>query len=100
MARKLGEGNYGIVVKGTLLERSHDNSTYSRQPVAIKMLKSWNTVQAKALLSELKILTYVGKHNNVVSLVGAITDFENYEERKNKSFYAQTCILNCSSWKY
>ncbi|CAG7729679.1 unnamed protein product, partial [Allacma fusca] len=34
---------------------------------------------AKALLDELKILTYVGKHEHVVSLVGAIT---NIDERK------------------
>ncbi|CAG7639470.1 unnamed protein product, partial [Allacma fusca] len=44
--------------------------------VAIKTLKTWNTSQAKALLDELKILSYVGKNDHVVSLVGAITNID------------------------
>lgn len=59
-----------------------EDSTGNRSPngsgeeveVAVKMLKHYATMeQLKSLLSELKILTYVGAHVNTVNLLGACT---------------------------
>ncbi|CAG7816765.1 unnamed protein product [Allacma fusca] len=60
----LGIGAYGKVVKGL----------YGTSVVAIKTLKKTADVgYLKALLSELKIMSFVGRHSNVVNLLGAST---------------------------
>jgi serine/threonine protein kinase len=62
----LGSGAFGVVYKGTVLK---ENDAYE---VAVKMLKQNMTVQYfKALMDELKIMAYIGKHPNVVRLVGS-----------------------------
>ena len=50
--------------------------TYQGSPVAIKMLKTkvnQNAEYLRALLGELKVMSYLGSHPNLVALVGAIT---------------------------
>ncbi|CAG7721035.1 unnamed protein product [Allacma fusca] len=60
----LGSGAYGKVVKGR----------YGVMDVAIKTVKkSAAGGYLKALLSELKIMSYVGRHPNIVNLLGACT---------------------------
>ena len=62
----LGSGAFGQVVKGT----------YHERPVAIKMLKSnasSNADYLRSLLGELKVMSYLGSHPNLVGLVGAVT---------------------------
>ena len=62
----LGSGAFGQVVKGT-----HRGSQ-----VAIKMLKrnaSSNVDCLRSLLGELKVMTCLGSHPNLVGLIGAIT---------------------------
>jgi len=62
----LGAGEFGVVVKG--------NVKNIRQSVAIKTIRA-NTEAPyfKALLSELKILQYIGSHPHIVNLIGACT---------------------------
>lgn len=65
----LGKGQFGKVLKGVYHE-----DIGKKTDVAVKTLKTKNDVSAlKSLLSELKIMATVGKHVNVVNLVGACT---------------------------
>lgn len=53
-----------------------------RQSVAVKVLKSTVEIEDfKSFLTELKIMAYIGKHPNIVSLVAACT--QNIEQRQN-----------------
>ncbi|KAL9955870.1 hypothetical protein ACROYT_G037263 [Oculina patagonica] len=68
-AEKLGGGEFGIVNKGIYL-RTDGNEL----PVAVKTLKDNNDQQQRlALIKELETLIRVGRHPNIVSLVGACT---------------------------
>lgn len=64
----LGEGAFGLVLKGKL------NSAYT---VAVKTLRSSQATQndsyLRALLSEIKVLQHVGKHENIVNMIGCHT---------------------------
>ena len=61
----MGDGQFGQVLRGTL----------GKAPVAIKTVKKCvDIMYVKALLSELKIMCYVGRHENIVSLIGACTE--------------------------
>lgn len=64
----LGQGEFGIVLKGKVIP--NENQSYT---VAIKTLKTRDMHHFKALLSELKIMIYIGYHKNIVRLVGAVT---------------------------
>ncbi len=60
----LGKGAYGIVYKGL----------YRDAPVAVKCVPTGvQKLYIKSLLSELKLMTCVQGHGNVISLVGANT---------------------------
>lgn len=62
----LGSGEFGLVLKGT----------YGGQDVAVKTLKPESTKgDLKSLLSEVKVLVYTGKHENIVQLIGAVTKY-------------------------
>ncbi|KAM9728612.1 platelet-derived growth factor receptor beta-like isoform 2-T3 [Menidia menidia] len=65
----LGSGAFGRVVEATVsgLIDSHSSSK-----VAVKMVKSRSDA-AQSLMSELKLLVYIGPHLNVVNLLGACT---------------------------
>lgn len=61
----LGDGQFGCVKKGRV----------GKAPVAIKTIKkSADISYMKALLSELKIMCYVGRHDYILSLIGACTE--------------------------
>ncbi|CAG7719737.1 unnamed protein product [Allacma fusca] len=66
---KLGEGTYGIVFKGCLVESP--NGTVAVKTVRSEVDKS----VLLALLSELKVMIYLGQNENIVRLVGACTEF-------------------------
>lgn len=51
-----------------------NNSEGKGVEVAVKMCQPGSITALKGLLSEIKILSYLGKHENVVSLIGAHTD--------------------------
>jgi len=65
----IGSGAYGMVLKGILTNKKRE-----RVPVAIKTLKPMDDISYfKALMSELKIMGFIGKHDNIVNLLGAYT---------------------------
>lgn len=63
----LGSGAYGLVYKGKMLE--------TNMPIAIKTLKpNADILYFRSLLSELKVMTYIGHENeNIVKCIGAST---------------------------
>uniref|UniRef100_A0A8C3GB73 receptor protein-tyrosine kinase n=1 Tax=Cyclopterus lumpus TaxID=8103 RepID=A0A8C3GB73_CYCLU len=69
---ELGSGAFGMVVQATAYGI---NKPGVSQQVAVKMLKEKHqTVEKEALMSELKMLTHIGHHANIVNLLGACTD--------------------------
>lgn len=69
--KQLGSGAFGVVMKAVarnIVEGEEDTT------VAVKMVKKYaDHIYIKALLSELKIMIHLGKHLNVVNLLGACT---------------------------
>ncbi|KAJ7320222.1 hypothetical protein JRQ81_019733 [Phrynocephalus forsythii] len=71
IGKTLGQGAYGKVVQAVAFGIKKF-PTY--KVVAVKMLKEGATAsEYKALMTELKILTHIGHHLNVVNLLGACT---------------------------
>uniref|UniRef100_A0A8D0GE82 Platelet-derived growth factor receptor beta n=1 Tax=Sphenodon punctatus TaxID=8508 RepID=A0A8D0GE82_SPHPU len=71
LGRTLGSGAFGRVVEATAHSLSHLQSTMR---VAVKMLKSTaRSSEKQALMSELKIMSHLGPHLNIVNLLGACT---------------------------
>jgi hypothetical protein len=69
---QLGVGCFGRVVKAEAMGLKGSEETV--KTVAVKMVRSEANVTAmEALISELKILVYLGSHLNVVNLLGACT---------------------------
>lgn len=75
MQRILGTGEYGVVCCGSIKIKDFDGTDKDKDEVnvAVKMCRTASNTALKGLLSEIKILSYLGKHENVVSLVGAYT---------------------------
>ncbi|XP_066572883.1 platelet-derived growth factor receptor beta [Amia ocellicauda] len=71
LGRTLGSGAFGRVVEATAYGLAHSQSTTK---VAVKMLKSTaRRSETQALMSELKIMSHLGPHLNIVNLLGACT---------------------------
>lgn len=97
--KTLGSGAFGKVVEATAYGLSKADSVMT---VAVKMLKSSaHSTEKEALMSELKVLSYLGNHMNIVNLLGACTvggptlviteyccfgDLLNFLRRKRESF--------------
>lgn len=67
----MGSGAFGVVMKAEAqgICESESNTT-----VAVKMVRrSTEPTYIRALASELKIMVHLGKHLNVVNLLGACT---------------------------
>ncbi|XP_037613488.1 receptor-type tyrosine-protein kinase FLT3 isoform X1 [Sebastes umbrosus] len=72
LGQELGSGAFGMVVQATAYGIKKPGVS---QQVAVKMLKEKHqTVEKEALMSELKMLTHIGHHANVVNLLGACTE--------------------------
>ncbi|KAM6986622.1 macrophage colony-stimulating factor 1 receptor 1-like [Aplochiton taeniatus] len=71
LGQVVGAGAFGKVVEATAYGLgTEDNVTR----VAVKMLKpSAHSEEREALMSELKILSHLGQHSNIVNLLGACT---------------------------
>uniref|UniRef100_A0A4W3HV00 receptor protein-tyrosine kinase n=1 Tax=Callorhinchus milii TaxID=7868 RepID=A0A4W3HV00_CALMI len=67
----LGAGAFGKVMEATAYGLGEEETGTK---VAVKMLKPRaHSTEKEALMSELKILSHLGQHNNVVNLLGACT---------------------------
>lgn len=67
----LGAGAFGEVVEATAFGLGKEDSVLK---VAVKMLKSTaHNDEQEALISELKIMSHLGHHENIVNLLGACT---------------------------
>ncbi|XP_035705551.1 vascular endothelial growth factor receptor 1 isoform X2 [Folsomia candida] len=66
----LGQGAYGCVYRAQLEKNDGYTTT-----VAVKMINPEDTdvVYFKALLTEVKIMSCIGKHENIIQLIGATT---------------------------
>ncbi|KAM3866531.1 macrophage colony-stimulating factor 1 receptor [Diretmus argenteus] len=71
LGKILGAGAFGKVVEATAFGLGEDDNMIR---VAVKMLKaSAHSDEREALMSELKILSHLGQHKNIVNLLGACT---------------------------
>ncbi|KAL2089879.1 hypothetical protein ACEWY4_014567 [Coilia grayii] len=71
LGRILGSGAFGKVVEGTAYGLSRSQPVMK---VAVKMLKpTARSSEKQALMSELKIMTHLGPHLNIVNLLGSCT---------------------------
>ncbi|KAG8438958.1 hypothetical protein GDO86_005224 [Hymenochirus boettgeri] len=71
LGRTLGSGAFGRVVEATAHGLGHAQSVTK---VAVKMLKSSaRSSEKQALMSELKIMSHLGPHLNIVNLLAACT---------------------------
>lgn len=102
LGRILGSGAFGKVVEGTAYGLSRSQPVMK---VAVKMLKpTARSSEKQALMSELKIMTHLGPHLNIVNLLGACTksgpiyiiteycfygDLVNYLHKNRDSFMSQ-----------
>ncbi|XP_039745635.1 vascular endothelial growth factor receptor 1 isoform X2 [Pararge aegeria] len=69
--KQLGAGAFGVVYKADARGIINAEET---TPVAVKMVKKTaDNMFIKALASELKIMVHLGKHVNIVNLLGACT---------------------------
>jgi len=67
----LGSGAFGVVFKADAIGIIDKDTTTT---VAVKMIKpNTDPSYIKALASELKIMIHLGRHLNVVNLLGAYT---------------------------
>ncbi|XP_038627891.1 macrophage colony-stimulating factor 1 receptor isoform X2 [Tachyglossus aculeatus] len=108
--KTLGAGAFGKVVEATAFGLGKEDAVLK---VAVKMLKSTaHTDEKEALMSELKIMSHLGHHENIVNLLGACThggpvlviteycchgDLLNFLRRKAESMVVQNIILESSS---
>ncbi|KAM4584595.1 KIT proto-oncogene, receptor tyrosine kinase b isoform 2-T2 [Odontesthes bonariensis] len=97
--KTLGSGAFGKVVRATAYGLCSADTVTT---VAVKMLKpNPHSTEKEALMSELKVLSYLGNHVNIVNLLGACTvggpilviteyccygDLLNFLRRKRQSF--------------
>ncbi|KAM9313196.1 macrophage colony-stimulating factor 1 receptor [Gastrophryne carolinensis] len=69
--KTLGAGAFGQVMEAKAIGLGKDEAALK---VAVKMLKSSaHSDEVEALMSELKILSHLGNHQNIVNLLGACT---------------------------
>ncbi|XP_077439612.1 mast/stem cell growth factor receptor kita isoform X1 [Vanacampus margaritifer] len=106
--KTLGSGAFGKVVEATAYGISEADSVTT---VAVKMLKSSaHATEKEALMSELKVLSYLGNHMNIVNLLGACTvggptlviteyccfgDLLNFLRRKRECFFFSKTDEDC-----
>ncbi|XP_029961306.1 macrophage colony-stimulating factor 1 receptor [Salarias fasciatus] len=71
LGKILGAGAFGKVVEATAYGLGKEDNVMR---VAVKMLKaSAHSDEREALMSELKIMSHLGQHKNIVNLLGACT---------------------------
>ncbi|XP_062334759.1 KIT proto-oncogene, receptor tyrosine kinase b isoform X2 [Osmerus eperlanus] len=99
--KTLGSGAFGKVLRATAYGLGSPDSVVT---VAVKMLKPRaHSTEKEALMSELKVLSYLGNHVNIVNLLGACTvggptlviteyccygDLLNFLRRKRETYFS------------
>uniref|UniRef100_G1RGX9 Macrophage colony-stimulating factor 1 receptor n=1 Tax=Nomascus leucogenys TaxID=61853 RepID=G1RGX9_NOMLE len=68
--KTLGAGAFGKVVEATAFGLGKEDAVLK---VAVKMLTTAHADEKEALMSELKIMSHLGQHENIVNLLGACT---------------------------
>ena len=69
---QLGSGQFGVVLKAEAV--GIKGSDEISKTVAVKMVRSAaNDAALKDLVSELKVMIYLGSHLNILNLLGACT---------------------------
>nr|XP_020478244.1 macrophage colony-stimulating factor 1 receptor 1-like [Monopterus albus]XP_020478245.1 macrophage colony-stimulating factor 1 receptor 1-like [Monopterus albus] len=99
LGKILGAGAFGKVVEATAYGLGKEDNVMR---VAVKMLKaSAHSDEKEALISELKILSHLGQHKNIVNLLGActyggpvlvITEYCSLGDLLNFLRQAETCL--------
>ncbi|XP_044045595.1 KIT proto-oncogene, receptor tyrosine kinase b isoform X2 [Siniperca chuatsi] len=99
--KTLGSGAFGKVVRATAYGLCSADTVTT---VAVKMLKpNAHSTEKEALMSELKVLSYLGNHVNIVNLLGActvggpilvITEYCCYGDLLNFLRRKRECFLN------
>lgn len=94
MEEKLGSGAYGLVLKGIARGLfAGDEETV----VAIKTLQPNSDItNFKALLIELKIMSFIGRNPYIVNLLGACTT--DIRKRNYSSQFCYICIVPDKMW--
>lgn len=70
LGKKIGEGNFGVVYEGTMI---NNLLQFERKKVAIKIPKhNFGLESFLSTVSELKTMKIVGKHGNLVELLGVV----------------------------
>ncbi|XP_069510168.1 macrophage colony-stimulating factor 1 receptor isoform X2 [Ambystoma mexicanum] len=103
--KTLGAGAFGKVLEATAHGLGKEDTSVK---VAVKMLKpSAHTEEKEALMSELKIMSHLGQHENIVNLLGACThggpilviteyceygDLLNFLRKKGESFVIKDSV--------
>ncbi|NWQ79147.1 FLT3 kinase, partial [Columbina picui] len=86
----LGSGAFGKVVNATAYGISNAGDSVQ---VAVKMLKEKPDASEKdALMSELKMMTHIGSHENIVNLLGACTVSGNLQLRPLSIIYLSSLL--------
>ncbi|XP_048851096.1 macrophage colony-stimulating factor 1 receptor-like [Brienomyrus brachyistius] len=113
LGKILGAGAFGKVVEATAYGLEKEDDIVQ---VAVKMLKpSARSDEKEALMSELKILSHLGRHENIVNLLGACThggpilviteycchgDLQNFLRNKADTFLNFLLSLQENVWDY
>ncbi|XP_058117772.1 platelet-derived growth factor receptor alpha-like [Anopheles ziemanni] len=70
--RKLGEGEFGVVLKA---EAKYILAGQPSTTVAVKMMQGFGGDSIRnSIIAELKIIILIGRHLNIVNLLGAVTE--------------------------
>lgn len=77
LVEPLDEGEFGQVVKGELIDSAY------KKVVAVKMLKEGHSDEEIInLVSEMEVMKRIGRHKNIINLVGCCTQNGKYFYRK------------------
>lgn len=96
LGKQLGAGAFGIVVKAVAKGIVHYEEETT---VAVKMVKpNTDNEVMRALISELKIMVHLGRHVNVVNLLGAVT--KDIAKRELNSFGCNSTAYGSHLFRY
>ena len=81
----MGEGYFGVVFEAEAIGIKESGKT--SKTVAVKMVREVRNSALKGLISELKVMIYLGSHLNVLNLLGACTKNIRKGNRLTQNYY-------------